>query len=189
MRKLATALLVVCTTASAFAQGTVFFANRLSATDWAKVTLNGVGVDGVGYSAQLFAGPAGTAAGSLQAVASSLTTFRSGAGAGAWTAVTDVVIPGVAAGSQAALQVKAWANTGGTLTTYAAAVAAGAPNGFSNLMLSNPLGGGNPPTPSPNMLGLGVTDPLQAFALVPEPSVIALGVLGVVGLLLRRRKA
>jgi hypothetical protein len=192
MRKLATALLVVCTTASALAQGTVFFANRLSATDWAKVTLNGVGVEGAGYSAQLFAGPAGTAEGSLVAVAASLTSFRTGAGAGAWTSVTDVAIPGVVAGAQAALQVRVWANNGGTVTTYAAAVAAGnLATGVSAVMTSNPLGGGNPPTPSPNMLGLGVTDPLQAFSLtvIPEPSVLALGALGALALVLRRRKA
>jgi hypothetical protein len=39
------------------------------------------------------------------------------------------------------------------------------------------------------MVGQFATDPMNAFSLVPEPSVIALGALGVVALLLRRRKA
>jgi hypothetical protein len=192
MRKLAIALLVVCTTASALAQGTINFNNRLDAANWAKVTdADGVtGLAGTGFNAQLFAGPAGTAADALTAVVASLVTFRTGAGAGSWVAVNGMVIPNVAPGAQAALQVRAWANNGGALTSYAAAVAAGAPNGVSAVFTSNPLGGfGTPPSTPPQIVGPGVTDPMTGFSLVPEPSVIALGALGALALVLRRRKA
>lgn len=191
MRKLAIALLIACTTASAFAQGTVFFANRLSSSIFAKVTLpdGTTGLSGAAYSAQLFAGPIGTSDNALVAVGTFL-PFRTGAAAGAWSGV-DVAIATVAPGAAARLQVRAWEASGGT--SYAAAQAAGVMTGISGAFDSLPLGGPNPPAPpllSPNIVGNA--DPLNnmvGFSLVPEPSVIALGALGVVGLLLRRRKA
>lgn len=190
MRKLAIALLIACTTASAFAQGTVFFANRLSSSIFAKVTMpdGTTGLSGTGYSAQLFAGPAGTADNALSPVGTAL-GFRTGAAAGAWSGV-EVAIASVAPGVAARLQVRAWDNAGGAYTSFGQAVAGGAMVGSSAAFDSLPLGGGNPPTPAPNIVGN--TDPLnnmQPFSLVPEPSVIALGVLGALALVLRRRKA
>jgi hypothetical protein len=51
-----------------------------------------------------------------------------------------------------------------------------------SVLTSPPLGG--EVTPPPNLIGL---TPFQFF-LIPEPSVLALGVLGAATLLLRRRK-
>ena len=193
MRKLATALLVVCTTASALAQGTINFANRLSASEWAKVTdSDGVtGLSGGGYFAQLFANTLGTGEGALLPVGLPTTFDTRAAAAGAWIANPSLAIPGVGPGLQATAQVRAWFNNSGAVTTYAGALAQGLKNGKSDVFTTNPLGGPSSPLPilPPNMVGQFATDPMNAFSLVPEPSVIALGALGVVALLLRRRKA
>jgi hypothetical protein len=77
--------------------------------------------------------------------------------------------------------VQAWYNAGGTIATYAAAVAAGVPYGQGAEFNVDGLGGGtvNPP----NMINA------QSFSLtsVPEPSTIALGVMGIGAFLARRR--
>lgn len=179
-------LVAVCTGASAYAQGTVFFANRLSAAIFAPVyAANGTTpLDGVNYSVQLFAGPD---AGSLAPIGNPL-PFRAGAGAGSWAGF-DLTIPTVAPGAVAFLQARAWFNAGGTLTSFAAAQAAGQAWGQSGVFQSLPLGGGNPPNPSPNTIG----NPLAAnnigsFSLVPEPSTYALMALGACALMFRRRK-
>jgi len=57
-----------------------------------------------------------------------------------------------------------------------------------------PLGGIDPVTGnavvSPNIINnANAANNMDTFALVPEPSVLALGVLGAVALLFRRRKA
>jgi len=177
---------------NALAQGTIFFANRLSAAIFAPVYLSdGTSpVTGSGYSAQLFAGPA---AGSLAAIDSPLPFRGAGAGAGSWAGF-QVTIPTVAPGGVAALQVRAWNNGGGTAASYAAAVAGGLENGQSAVFNSEPLGGGSPPAAAPNMIGTAnAANSMTSFNLspgtiVPEPSVLALGVLGGLALLIRRRK-
>jgi hypothetical protein len=82
------------------------------------------------------------------------------------------------------VQLRAWEASGGS--TYEAALAAGVRTGTGNVFSVGPLGGndpgGGPPFTDPNLTGF------QSFALVPEPSTIALGLLGAAALLLRRRK-
>jgi len=83
------------------------------------------------------------------------------------------------------VQLRAWDNRMGTVTSWAQVMAAGGQiaGGSSDvLVLTGPLGGGAV-TP-PQTLGL------RSFQLtqVPEPSLIALGALGLGALLLRRRK-
>jgi len=94
-------------------------------------------------------------------------------------------VPGVvgASSDRATFQLRAWDNQGGTITSWAAAMAnPSIAQGSSALFtVPAPLGAGAQ-TP-PNLLGL------TSFNLVvPEPGVIALGVLGLGALLLRRRK-
>lgn len=191
MRKLIVALLIACAGMNAWAQGTVFFANRVSPNIAPVLNVDGVTpLSGSGFSAQLFAGAQNTGENALTPVGSPV-AFRTGTVAGTWAGIQEV-IPGVAGGAIATMQVRAWANNNGALATYAAALLAGVPTGKSTLFDSLPLGNNavTPATLPPNIVGNPLAaNNLQSFSLVPEPSVIALGALGVVALLLRRRKA
>jgi hypothetical protein len=181
--------LLLISGATAFGQGTIFFANRLSAATFNPVYMpdGTTALSGAGFSAQLFA----DVGGSLTAVGSAL-PFRTGAGAGSWAGV-QVAIPGAAPGTTVSLQVFAWDNNGGAYATYAAALAAGALHGFSPAFTSAALGGdpggGGLPIPDPNIVGnANPLNNMQSFNMVPEPSTIALGILGAAALLLRRRR-
>jgi len=155
-------------------------------------TYTGPLLQGAGYTFALFAGPAGTAEGALQLVTT--TTFRTATGnvspAGLINTVT-VPINGVAPGATAALQVRVWDNRTGAIGTWAAALADNSvARGQSAVFASAPLGGiadpNSPPITPPQMTGW---TSFNVHTQVPEPSVIALGALGLGALLLRRRKS
>jgi len=108
--------------------------------------------------------------------------------AGTWYTTEYGVVPSGTTGGAATVQVYAWYNAGGTITSYAAAVAAGNdPHGFSATANVTSLGGPEPTGPAataaalPNVGNFSVTG-------VPEPSTIALGVMGASAFLLRLRK-
>jgi len=104
----------------------------------------------------------------------------------AWTGV-ELNLPGVSPGHFGLLQVRGWLNDKGTLTSYEAALAAGAAAGKSTLFWSIPQG--DPPMPSPNIVGNSwPMNNLQPLSLVPEPSALALGMFGAVALSLCRRR-
>jgi hypothetical protein len=79
---------------------------------------------------------------------------------------------------------RAWEGSAGS--TYASVLAAGGKTGKSNIINVGPLGGPDP-SGGPDFLDPFMTG-MTAFSLVPEPSTIALGLLGAAALLLRRRK-
>lgn len=141
---------------------------------------------GTGFTFALFAGPAGTAESALQLVTT--TTFRPGTALPAGTIFTQTLpINGVPSGSSAALQVRVWDNLGGTVGSWAEVlanpqVARGQTPVFASAPLGGPDPGGGPPITPPAMTGWTSFN----IAQVPEPSVIALGVLGLGALLLRR---
>jgi hypothetical protein len=103
------------------------------------------------------------------------------------TLSTPVTIAGLPPLSTAQLQVRAWQNQGGTITSwdqaYAAALGGTEEIGQSVVFPSQPLGGGI--TPPPNLVGL------TSFNIhtIPEPSTWALGCLGAALLLLFRRRS
>lgn len=120
------------------------------------------------------------------------TSLASLSGANALTAVdfgvvqnangTSYIVPGTPVGTAAQLQVLLW---DGNATSYLAAVAAGA-NVADSGLFSNPTGGaGAPPGPPTTLTGM---PSLHLVSAVPEPSVIALGCLGVVSLIAFRRR-
>jgi len=184
MKKLIYVAALLVTSLSAYAQGTINFNNRIVGTVVSPVFDVGgtVALSGAAFFAQLYAGAAGTADANLVAVGAP-TTFRTGAGAGFVNAISEVVVPGVAVGGTARVQMRAW---DATYPTYAAAFAAGnAKLGSSTAFDVSPLGGpGSPPAVPASLSGL------TSFSLtqVPEPSTIALGALGIAALLFRRRK-
>lgn len=183
MKKTILALAVAAASiVSTFAQGTVIFNNRSIADGIdARVTFEGT-TTGVGssYLAQLYAGPVG---GALQAVGAAI-AFRDGAGAGYMNTTGQDLnrsIGTVSPGAQASVQIRVYDSA---YASYEAQLAANAGFAGQSSVISVTTGGaGNPPsTPAP-LTGL------QAFSVVavPEPSVIALAILGG-GLLLFRRK-
>lgn len=170
MKKLIIAVAALMVTAAAYGQGLVSFQNRVSGLVDARVLLpDGTGA-GAGITAQLWGGPAGTAVDKLVALSPSTTFRTSSAAAMGFVNAVDVSVPGVAAGVQATLVMRAF---------NGADWASSALRGESN-PITVALGGGVL-TPA-NLVGM------NGFTLVPEPSMIALGVLGAAVLLFRRRK-
>jgi hypothetical protein len=147
-------------------------------------TYTGDRLSGTGFTAELWAGALGTADSALTAVPTGgrVSSFQSGNAAGYFTAGVTAVIDGVNIGQAARLQVRAWDNRGGTVTSWAAVMANPTVlRGWSTAFDSLTLGGGT--TTPPNMVGL---TSFNLFVPVPEPSVIALGALGLGALLFRR---
>jgi len=116
--------------------------------------------------------------------------------AGTWASTEIGVVPGAFGGSAATVQVYAWYNDGGTITSYSAAQKAGVPTGFSTTAnvasLGGPPNGGGASSP-PAFLptgagGLGNFTLTGGTVTTPEPSTIALGVMGASAFLLRLRK-
>jgi len=133
---------------------------------------------------------AGTSASSLAPFATPITTSV-WAGNG-WFGVgqPEKVLPGFAPGSLPFLSVRVWENAGGTITSFAAAQAAGLQYGISPLAWQLPASTGglgnptaSPPVPGPALIGMG-----GGPYLVPEPSTITLVASGLAVLLSRRRK-
>jgi hypothetical protein len=185
---------MVAATSASYAQGTLVFNTRLPGVVDLRVNGPGAAADdwigGDTYTAQIWAGPANAAETALQAV-SPTTTMRTGNGAGYVVPPAGaLVIPGVPGGGTASIQLRVWNNKGGTITSYDAALADPTGEyGFSRVVQVGPLGDPNaiPPTTPVDLGAFGTTSGF-ATQVVPEPTTIALGLLGAVALMLRRRK-
>jgi MYXO-CTERM domain-containing protein len=169
MKKLMIAVAALMVSIAAYGQGQFVFNNRaLPDVDAKFVDASGAGL--TGYTVQLLGGATGTPVGSLQALGT--TDMRTGNAAGYVNPLT-VTVPGVANGAKADVFLNFFQGTGTTgtpakqLGPYTVTVAE-APN-----------------TPGPLPLG---TSPIQVIA-VPEPTTLALGLVGLGTLLaIRRRK-
>jgi hypothetical protein len=104
------------------------------------------------------------------------TPFLSGGSAGFF--LGGVQDAGVAAGTTVTAVVQAWDTATGA--TFDAALIKGVSAEWQLDVVGNPAG--QPPAPPAALVGM------TSFSLVPEPSTIALAVLGGVALLFRRRK-
>jgi len=136
-------------------------------------------LEGTGFTIAMFFGTDNSPVG--------VNTFRTGAAAGLTTLLTvnDANRPPGTTGFN--VQFRAWDNRGGTITSWAQVMARpDVAQGVSDPFQIGALGGVLGPSvfPVPDTLGV------RSFNLtvVPEPSLIALGALGLGGLLLRRRK-
>jgi len=148
--------------------------------------------NGSDYTVELYAAPGLNAALSALSAVSQYTAniYTSSTIGGAFRNTTVASDPGIpnTAGGSATIALYAWYNGNGNIVTgltLAQAQAAGDPWGVSPLDNISSLGGtGSPPSATPNLEGL------ESFSLVttPEPSTIALGVIGASTLLFRRRK-
>jgi hypothetical protein len=188
MKKLIPLLVLVAGTVTGFAQGTVTFENNVAFASTDSTggnrllfldSIGGTKLVGTQYTAELYAG---ADANSLQPLTASLARFRSATTTqpGRWNFTTGVggvgVVLPVDVGGSIMLQVRVWENASGTVP-FSLNVGK-----VSNVFSYTVPAVGSPPA-SYFMEGF------QAFALqVPEPSAIALGVLGIAGLLLIRRR-
>jgi len=164
--------------------------------------------NGDSFSVELYAAAGNTVAAgfsSLSAIPGTLTPLADGnfgagyagmffpAGSGLVTLNGTGGTPTVAAGGAATFALAAWFNGAGTYPTLAAAQASGgaAPWGVSPLGAENVGGGTGQP---PFLPGLGdtatVAGGITSFSLqsVPEPSTIALGIMGASAFLMRLRR-
>jgi hypothetical protein len=166
-------ILCVCSmiTTGAWAQGTVFFYNHILGISNVVVidapVTDGIGgpkIDGTNLPdahAELYAGPAGTAESNLLPVAPAV-GFRTGPAAGYFDIGVNGsrAIPGVPAGSNAVVQVRAWTGAG----TYEAALTNSAAKAGKSSVLTVTTGGStNSPSGSlpANLVGL------HGFAIAP----------------------
>lgn len=188
-------LIATCMLASlaAYAQGTVTFANSA-----ATLVKFGTTAD-VPVALQGLALPTGTTAtpsdfrAALYWLNPTTSAFEQlGAAAtiapvaGRFSGGTRTTGAGTVAGTAGTFMVKVWSG-GAALSSYEAAVASGSASVFvgESASFSNATGGaGSPPGPAQALSGFtGITN----VRPVPEPSIVALGLLGAAALLIRRR--
>ena len=175
------AALMACV--GAMAQGTVTFKNNVAGVVSAPV-FDSDGVTklaGNAYYAQLYANIGGSFTPVGTATPFAFNGFVSGG---------TVTIPaaGIVGGS-VSLQMRAWeATSAGTAGSYEAALAGSKKTGMSTTFSVIP-GDPNaqPPGVPANLAGLQSFS-ISGGAVIPEPSTIALGMIGAAALLLRRRK-
>lgn len=214
MKKLLLTAFALTAAVGVFAQGTVNFQNRISATSLQthvylspstvnySVTGNGTGdypagttswtgytaLSGSSYLAAIISAPSGTPDPKSPSCWGNLVApFRTGAAAGYFLGGAATLGNVAKDAASASLQVFAWDNTSGLYATPAAAYTAWQ-NGLINAGFSSVLTvsaiGGEFNTP-PNLTGLTSFN----IYLVPEPTTMALAGLGAAALLIFRRRS
>lgn len=213
MKNIGIALAVLTATVSAYGQGQVSFNNRVTTATPAlfapiygvnpaapavrlsgNATTNGGSVNytgvpllvGAGFSASLWEGAAGAADGSaFEQIGANVTFNTATTLPGIFRSGGNVNTKNTTPATPSAFQVRAWDNRGGTITSWADALASSQAGvsgaGASDVFTMNIGGGALTP---PALAGLRSFN----LTIVPEPSLIALGALGFGALLLRRRK-
>ncbi|MCC6235361.1 MAG: PEP-CTERM sorting domain-containing protein [Verrucomicrobiales bacterium] len=173
MKYLTIALTALLAAASAYAQGTVNFATRITGSVDARVTFDGAPAGSTIWG-QLYSGTAALG---------NPVPFRDSPAAaqGYITSGGTVEVPGVASGGTASIKLVAWHSSLGA--TYAEAVAKGMNGTAESAAISVTVGGGT--LPPGNLVGLAG---FNVSSIVPEPSIAALGILGAGLLVLRRKK-
>jgi len=96
-------------------------------------------------------------------------------------------VPGIPSGTGVFVELAAWSTSGGA-TSFAQALTQGVAAGYSTTSSgTTALGGrGSPPATPGTLAGINITD--FSVATVPEPSTIALGVIGASTFLMRLRR-
>jgi len=189
------------------AQGQVSFANYFSSGNYVTVEYGGHAVGGTGtsgttdgadWTVELY-GAAGSSvalaslvpavlAGTTSTAVTATLAGVGGAYLGQWNSGAIGDITGTVPGGPATVAVAAWYNNGGTITSITAAQNASPAfaNGFS--ATGNVTTGGAPNLPAAlPVLGNGIISTVGNVG-TPEPSTIALGVMGASAFLMRLRK-
>jgi len=190
MKKLLlTSFAIVAGCVLTYGQGQISFAT-FNTTVNAPITngLTGTLATGAGYFAQLYYGPVGTLETALVPLTNNPATLSAAGyittGSGGGTRYTQNAV--ILAGSPTLFQVRAWTaalgnNYDTALVNWLAGTTPTAVLGKSGIITVTTT---TAPTPPALLAGL------QSFSLqpIPEPSVIALGALGLAAILYRRRK-
>jgi hypothetical protein len=184
MKKILLATAAILASVGVMAQGTILNANDKFTIGYeAPITdAAGAALTGADYWVQLYAGPVG---GSLAAIATPANFLPAGAGLDGMYNAGAVTVDTVAPGVEATVVIKAWEAAGGG--SFEEAQAGGFAYGESSPFNLITGGSGEPPS-LPTPLGTASDQRFQTFSLIPEPSTMALGILGAFALLLRRRK-
>jgi len=195
MKKALLTLAATAMASSAFAQGVITFYNNNIINPTTGATYR-AGIfqdnkDGVANNGTVGAG-AGFTAGLF--LASDLNTplattlFRTASVQEVFAGTADVAVPGVPPGQTASLVIRAWTTAAGS---FANAKTINGDQWGEQAFTSKQLGGPNPNPPPPSFFTPDIA-PFTGFEMtttVPEPTTIALGLVGAVGaLMLRRRK-
>jgi len=143
----------------------------------AGTSLGGSVSAGTGFDAQLLAGAgSGLSLSSLVPVGTVLNFFTTAGAAGQISGAVTESINGTTVGSPVAtIAIAAWNNGGGLYNTLASAVKAGEPFGISALANITTTFGDNSPALMDSASNLYLS---FSLGTVPEPSTIALGVMG-----------
>jgi hypothetical protein len=189
MKKLIPFLALTVLATGAYAQGVITFANNVITPNTPYVLdTAGARLTGTQYASQLYYG---ASASSLAAHTAAPNRFRAAGSslAGTWATTTGAnrTLTGGGVGVPVFAQVRVWDLN--QFATYEAAVAGGGIIGTSTIFTYNQRLS-SPPATTDTYMTDGSGNPLfQSFSLVPEPSVIGLGIIGVGALfMLRRRK-
>lgn len=212
-------LLTLVAAVSAYSQGMVNFQNkgipqggtpmnaRISygaggpVTAGSNVTSVAISAGGLTYGvnaqAALYGGPVDGAENAMVLLTPAV-GFRTGSNAGYVSVGADPtrIIPGIAPGAKAWVQVRAW-DIGTAAASYEAAVASGTGYWGTSEIMQVKLGGqptpADPAIQSPDLVdertGLAMLPFSMTYNVVPEPSIIGLGLLGAIaGLFVFRRR-
>ena len=169
---------VAAVSGSAFASGTVWL-NNYDADKPVFYLTSGSAANGADFYAEIWGGPVGGTLSQLKTEGGTATAFALTQG---YFDAGYATIPGVADSAQATLELRAYKGT-----SYATAEAVGkltwnqATGTAANLTAEPPV------MQNPATLNL-TGNALITAVVVPEPSTIALGMLGAAALLIRRRK-
>jgi hypothetical protein len=203
MKKAMIAVAAIAMSASAFAQGTITFFNNNILNASGQTYRAGVFQDNeplvpndpkgdstIGAGGSISIGlflPGSTTPLNYTDGTAAVTTGRTTSAPEVFARTGDVVVTGTAPGATTTLVVKAWSTSAGS---YEAAQNINGAQWGSQTFTSKALGGTNPNPPPPSFFTPDMA-PFTGFEMdtsVPEPSTIALGVLGIGALLIRRRK-
>ncbi|MFM1941526.1 MAG: hypothetical protein RI897_508 [Verrucomicrobiota bacterium] len=178
MKTITCSLLLLLTTLSASAQGTINFNNRVTVAGIdAPITFGGVGLRGPDFLGQLFVLDPGSD--SYEPVGGP-TPFQSHPLLAGYINGGNTIVPFIAPGNDATVVLRAWNAAAGSIWSEVL----GRPNGIygQTAPITITLGGaGSPPSLPANLVGLN-----GAF-MIPEPTTFALIVLGLGMLRLKQR--
>jgi hypothetical protein len=198
LKKLIVSTVLTVAAIASYGQGYVAFDTSQLGTSAKVFNVAGLPASGSAYLTQLFAADAsGQSSTSLNPVGPFPVNFRTGTAGNtgynqisgttsqgnAFTASTVNVQVTTNASGPITLQMRAWT---ASFSTYAAAVAASAAGNPTVEFGSSPVLSNFNPYYAPNTPG--VITGLQGFTMVPEPSTIALGILGASSLFFVRRR-